>query len=343
MHFNMSFRKFKEYVQNGLIGFKEEKEKPDQNDRKVYSSHINEPSDIAIIVKSELDYISRCILDYKNIETGGQLFGYWSANGTPIVLYAIGPGKNANHQVTFFNQDIDYLVEIGTILNQKYGLHHIGEWHSHHQLGLAQPSGHDASTMVTSIRNKHLGRFLLCIGNCTNTSSTLNAYNFTENSGRHYIKAKWLVKQHEGLSFRSIIDRDLTGLIIHPCTQEACHGNLYLANANMPSSENKKSPFAEGYWLTDKTNGTAFAEIRSYLERYTGRTAEIKLVESDKTLSLKLQTRQGMYVVHFPMNFPVVAPDIYLIDDWDYKRELQGDWIYNGNIVESFKNYFSTL
>ena len=30
-----------------------------------------------LIFKSELDYISRCILDRKDIETGGQLFGNW--------------------------------------------------------------------------------------------------------------------------------------------------------------------------------------------------------------------------------------------------------------------------
>ena len=37
------------------------------------------PADQGILIfKSELDYISRCILDRKNIETGGQLFGYWS-------------------------------------------------------------------------------------------------------------------------------------------------------------------------------------------------------------------------------------------------------------------------
>ena len=29
----------------------------------------------AIIYKSELEYISRCVLDYLNIETGGDLFG----------------------------------------------------------------------------------------------------------------------------------------------------------------------------------------------------------------------------------------------------------------------------
>ena len=62
------------------------------------------------IFKSELDYISRCILDRKNIETGGQLFGYWSEDGQPVVMYAIGPGPRANHQTTFFNQDVDYLL-----------------------------------------------------------------------------------------------------------------------------------------------------------------------------------------------------------------------------------------
>lgn len=55
------------------------------------------PSKIAYIYKSKLDFISRCILDYKNIETGGQLFGYWTADGSPVVVYAIGPGSQANH------------------------------------------------------------------------------------------------------------------------------------------------------------------------------------------------------------------------------------------------------
>lgn len=75
----------------------------------------------AVIFKGEMDFISRCILDRKNIETGGQLFGYWTEDGTPVILYAIGPGPRANHQVTFFNQDIDYLVKVGNILRNRYG------------------------------------------------------------------------------------------------------------------------------------------------------------------------------------------------------------------------------
>jgi hypothetical protein len=118
------------------------------------------PSDVAIIYRSELDFISRCILDRTNIETGGQLFGFWTGNGVPVVLYAIGPGPNANHQVAFFNQDVNYLVAVGRALKENYGLHHIGEWHSHHQLGLARPSSHDENTMVSTFRDKNLGKFL---------------------------------------------------------------------------------------------------------------------------------------------------------------------------------------
>ena len=99
-----------------------------------------------LIYKSELEYISRCILDYTNIETGGQLFGYWTSDGVPVVLYVIGPGPHANHQGAFFNQDVNYLEMIGGILTRDFGLQHMGEWHSHHQLGLARPSGHDSST-----------------------------------------------------------------------------------------------------------------------------------------------------------------------------------------------------
>ena len=78
--------------------------------------------DRAIIYRSEIDFISRCILDYLDIETGGQLFGFWTAGGIPVVLYAIGPGANANHQVSFFNQDIGYLEQVGRKLFDKYGL-----------------------------------------------------------------------------------------------------------------------------------------------------------------------------------------------------------------------------
>ncbi len=40
----------------------------------------------ALVYQSEMDFVSRCILDCPNIETGGELFGFWTATGIPVVL-----------------------------------------------------------------------------------------------------------------------------------------------------------------------------------------------------------------------------------------------------------------
>jgi len=179
----------------------------------------------AVIYRSELDFMNRCILDRKNIETGGQLFGFWTREAVPVVLFAIGPGPKANHQAAFFNQDLDYLLSVGQTLVSRYGLQHIGEWHSHHQLGLARPSGHDAETMSSSIEHRHLGRFLMALGNCTDTSATVNAFEFVEHYGKDCRQIPWAVKEMES-PFRTAIagDAELSARIIDPLTPQAVYG-----------------------------------------------------------------------------------------------------------------------
>lgn len=184
----------------------------------------------ALVYQSELDFVSRCILDRKHIETGGELFGFWTATGIPVVLFAIGPGPKANHQATFFNQDIDYLVRVGRRLIRQFGLQHIGEWHSHHQLGLAQPSVHDAHTMSSCIANRHLGRFVMGLGNCDESCSTFNAFEFVEGHGTDFHALPWDIKP--GTSpFRAAIenDRELMGLLVAPRTPAARQGAMLFA------------------------------------------------------------------------------------------------------------------
>ena len=181
--------------------------------------------------QSELDYISRCILDCPNIETGGQLFGFYASKGTPVVCYAIGAGLHANHQITFFNQDIDYLQTVGTILNQEYGLQHIGEWHSHHRLGLDHPSGHDAQTMHNSIDALHLGQFLLCIGTIDGRSANINAYTFREKDP-YYYPSKWHIKA-EPSPYRQVIDERLKDLLVHPVTPEPRLSGMHISRVSV--------------------------------------------------------------------------------------------------------------
>lgn len=187
--------------------------------------HESVPARQAIIYQSELDYMSRCILDYPDIETGGQLFGFWTATGVPVVLYSIGPGRNARHNPTSFVQDQDYLQLVGNKLYKRFRLLHVGEWHSHHQLGLAHPSRGDVDTMRYGVGKPGFPRMLLCIGNCTRTETTVNPFNFHENCPGEYLQASWDIVGMES-PFRRLVDEDLRDVLIHPMTRKASHGRM---------------------------------------------------------------------------------------------------------------------
>jgi len=147
----------------------------------------------AAIYRSEFERVLKEIAASPNMETGGELFGFYRDDGTPVVCYAIGPGPNANHQLAFFNQDLDYLVKAGKILCEGHGLDHIGEWHSHHRLGLARPSGHDAETVANGIRSRGRRRFILCVGNIVDNRATLGGFAFTGNTGTEHTPVAWQV------------------------------------------------------------------------------------------------------------------------------------------------------
>ena len=102
---------------------------------------------------------------YPGLETGGNLFGYWTNHGAPVVHLATGPGPNARHEATAFFQDERFLLECGDSLFRRFALQHVGEWHSHHRIGLREPSGGDVATVHSGMRQHRLDRFLLVIAN----------------------------------------------------------------------------------------------------------------------------------------------------------------------------------
>lgn len=165
--------------------------------------------DRVVVYQSELEILSASVMERPDIETGGELFGFWTSQGDPVVLYAIGPGPKANHQVSFFQQDVAYLTEIGHELVGQYGLQHIGEWHSHHRLGLPHPSGHDAETIVSTLRERDLSRFLLCIASWdVDGKLQFNAFGFERAATNVQTYLDWDVKA--GVSpFRMRRDQDV--------------------------------------------------------------------------------------------------------------------------------------
>ena len=293
---------------------------------------------VAIIYKSEFDFISRCILDYKNIETGGQLFGFWTAENIPVVLYAIGPGPNANHQPAFFNQDIPYLKRIGHPLIERFGLQHIGEWHSHHQLGLAQPSSHDAYTVSSTIREKHLRHFLLCIGNCTNDFSTLNAFNFVERDNDVYAKAHWCIKDIES-PFRSMIDKELAPFLLVPKTETASHG--YIDTIESSESSIELAPeYKKTYWFSEKENRVILKRIIDHLEMLPLKGKCTIQLDDNSYVTMTMSCGSFVDQIFFPSDFPQVSPNITRIYADNTIEKISYPWNPGGDIYVDFVNYY---
>lgn len=302
------------------------------------------PSPLAIIYQSELDYLSRCVLDYPNIETGGQLFGFWSNQGTPVVLYVIGPGRYANHQPSFFNQDPEYLMTVGNELLDRYGLCHIGEWHSHHQLGLARPSGHDARTMHNGLIGIPARRLLLCICNYENGSSTVNAYNFHENDLRGYADAQWQII-HRASPFRNIVDHELGNLLIHPLTRFPSHGRNRVVQEMQPEPPSPPSPqpkirIPAAYWVAQGNNLATLKKMQMLTKMfYPGYEVNTQADEGG-IVQFHVAGNGKVMDVRFPEAFPNVGPDIYISDQ---KLAPEAEWIIPHTPEEIYGSYENWL
>lgn len=268
-------------------------------------SHVSEDnrksSEIAIIYKSELDYLSRCILDYPDIETGGQLFGSWTVTGTPIVMYAIGAGRNAKHNIASFVQDQGYLQLVGNELYRRYRLQHIGEWHSHHQLDLAYPSGGDVRTMQYGVGRPGFPRLLLCIGNCTDFRTTVNPFIFDESTPCDYMQAAWDVVEMES-PFRRIVDRELSYMLEHPHTVRASHGVVRtLKNVFHDTSDYRK------HWLTESVENVNMMKtfVSIIQSAYPHLTIKTEILDSGEPSILLSEIRLS---IKLPYGFPTKSP-----------------------------------
>ena len=128
-----------------------------------------------IIHKGELAQVEQWVGQHKQIETGGDLFGLWSTDNTAVVKLVLGPGKDCRRSPVSFFQDTQYLAECGQVLTNKYGLCHIGEWHSHHSLGLAHPSRGDQETVWSNMPNYGFKRFIIFIANVDRERSSMSS------------------------------------------------------------------------------------------------------------------------------------------------------------------------
>jgi hypothetical protein len=293
------------------------------------------PSSKAIIYSSELEYIARCINDYPDIETGGQLFGAWTASGVPRIVYAIGPGPNASHESVSFSQDVDYLLSVGAKLRE-YGLQHIGEWHSHHKLGLSHPSGHDANNMQGSIEQLNLNRLCLFIGNILETGAiAIHPFNFV--AGEHYVEAQWDVITDKN-QLRNHIDSDLAELLIHPQSNSFAFAERYFTPKTQPI-EHLDS------WFGVLENRQKFKVIIEKLKAQTWINEVCPKISQDGVISLKISGIRFAEIITFPNDFPnspFTVQRMSFIENEESKY-TPTDWIVSSDdsIIDVFTNNYN--
>lgn len=98
------------------------------------------PTRTLVIWESELRAIAAEAAAW-TVETGGDLFGRWQANPTVFLATKVGP--NAQRDNAHFRLDVEYLRQLSEPLAADWALRYFGDWHSHHRLGLSEPSSGD--------------------------------------------------------------------------------------------------------------------------------------------------------------------------------------------------------
>ena len=267
----------------------------------------------ALIHKSELDIITKYVLDYPQLETGGDFFGLWTKEGFPVVQFVLGPGKKTTRSSTSFYQDIDYLKECGLILNGKYGLEHIGAWHSHHHLSLAHPSSGDVNTMRNALRDGKIPQFLISICNINNDSDvSINGFLFSNNFNQDYIKCNWKIL--EGISsIRESISKNYSKVFIMPEVNTNSSGKVRYSNNELPKEElnkhNKPVFDNNSYWLKDEGREYLKMVYEKLMKREDLTNVEL-LQLADSRIVISFRFNNGVYEIIFPNNFPIDPPEV---------------------------------
>ncbi len=258
------------------------------------------------IFREELDFMMRVILDSPQMETGGNLFGYWTAEGDAVVVYVLGPGPKSVRRFTSFVQDADYLQRHVDLLSREHRLSHIGVWHSHHGLGLSHPSGGDVQSIHEGMYADGLSRCVLAIGVCVRQRASANAFSFVNLHHRVTMEQRpWLVVPGEG-PVRARYDAAHGDSLIFPFTSVAVYGEMNARGAQQAPAAGQVT-FERGFWLNDRANRLQLKQIVAYIQ---GRYADAKLLKvDDETIEVRFEVPgRASWRLVFGPDFPVRAP-----------------------------------
>ena len=110
-----------------------------------------------------LQYMAGDACGWGEVETGGPVLGLFSHAGRPVVMLAGPGGPETCNETTHFAMDTDYVTALNRNLQEKFGIQYMGNWHSHHVLGIDHPSGGDADNIHRLARRHNIPRMVQII------------------------------------------------------------------------------------------------------------------------------------------------------------------------------------
>lgn len=277
---------------------------------------------VATSYQSELDFIARCVLDYPNLETGGDYFGFWNKHGLPVVLFVTGPGPRTNRSATSFYQDIEYLHKTGNYLHDNYAIEHIGSWHSHHVLGLEQPSSGDINTMRNTFVIKKLTRFFITICNIRQECKVkIGGFLFSTNYRNFYEEVKWNVIEQIS-PFRTYEHSNL--LFPEPRNQTAIF-QVYPAEKRLHNATEPEKVVLSQNSYFETQEGRAFLQSEFLKIQNHPDCKDVELLQNeDKTLAIAFKFNNENIEVRYPSDFSKDNLNLEIIEkDVDAQSQIQ--------------------
>jgi hypothetical protein len=263
----------------------------------------------AIINADELTFIARCVLDFNDLETGGDYFGYWNKDGMPVIKYVTGPGKKTTRTSTSFYQDIEYLHECGDYIHGKFALEHIGSWHSHHKLGLDHPSGGDVNTMRNCLNTQGVDKFFITICNIISSDEVnINGFLFSNAFRNLYEKSDWVILPDASPYRRQIEDK--ADFITYPKTKKAkFRVSQTTLNASKKIIQPEKADLPKDSYF-DTEEGRKFLKNEFEKIKEDKDASDVEIIQNaDKTIGISFKYEGKELEIRYPLDFSEKNPN----------------------------------
>lgn len=159
-----------------------------QSKAKSQSGPENRVQNISIF-ESEIKIIAEQAEIWGELETGGELYGYFLHNGTLVIMFATPPGKNAIHRANIFQQDYHFFLRASSMLFNRFSLNFIGNWHSHHFMEIKTLSRMDIANLKRIAQKNNFSRLcqlLITFEYCPETDNSGQYSKYETNIKSYY-------------------------------------------------------------------------------------------------------------------------------------------------------------